>query len=458
VEGARRISTQSETPAATASVNTVAQPETPSTNAPSPESKPEPKPEPTPETKPVVRAKPSAPAEPDRFIRKRRDTGTAEELRKQLVAMTEINISVPPDSSSGRVIVAGRDIAQASSDPVENLSRFFTRLKLKEAAPHQAPVVLAQHAPLLGLPFRMGDDCQLGKEPAETMQATARTMRGILSDSMKNNRLDPRMDPETIRERIRGIYDKMESHKENAIPCLMQMLQPENAEVRLVMLEQLTSIKHRQSSEALARLALYDLSDRVREKAVEALATRPRDEYRHLLLAGFSYPWPPIADHAAEALVALNDGGAVPFLERLATTPDPTKPHFDPASKGYVVSDVVRLNHLTNCMLCHAVSNSPADLVRGRVPAPDKELPPLTQYYEDTNGIFVRADATYLKQDFSVYQPVANPGRWPQMQRYDYVVRRRPLPASEYQQRRDDGRASFPQREAVLFALRELKP
>jgi hypothetical protein len=424
----------------------------------SPEVKPAPKPEATPETNTVVRASTSAPADPDRFVRKRRDTASAEELRKQLVAMAEINISVPADSSSGRVIVAGRDISQPSGDPVENLSRFFTRLKLKETTPHQAPVVLAQHAPLRGLPFRMGDDCQLGKEPAETMQATARKMRGILAESMTKDRLDPRMDPDVVRSRIPSIYDKIDFHKENAIPCLMQMLQPENADIRLVLLNQLTSINHRQSSEALAKLALYDLSDRVREKAVEALAHRPRDEYRHLLLAGFSYPWPPVADHAAEALVALNDGGAVPFLERLVTAPDPTKPHFDPASKGYVVSDVVRINHLTNCMMCHAVSNSPADLVRGRVPAPDRELPPLTQYYEDTNGIFVRADATYLKQDFSVYQPVASPGRWPQMQRYDYVVRRRPIAVSDYPQRRDDGNVSFPQREAVLFALRELKP
>src|SRR5262249_38226803 len=160
------------------------------------------------------------------------------------------------------------------------------------------------------------------------------------------------------------------------------------------------------------------------------------------LLDGLAYPWSPVADHAAEALVGVQDRGAVPFLERLLNAPDPAKPQIDSASKGYVVSEVVRINHLNNCMMCHAVSSAPTDLVRGRVPDPAKPLPPLTQYYEDTTGIFVRADATYLKQDFSVYQPVAEPGPWPQMQRYDYVVRRRPVTAAEYQQRREDGRAS----------------
>ena len=47
-------------------------------------------------------------------------------------------------------------------------------------------------------------------------------------------------------------------------------------------------------------------------------------------------------------------------------------------------------------------------------------------YYSRGKGDFVRADVTYLKQDFSVQLPVANPGQWPAEQRYDFVVRERP--------------------------------
>ena len=40
-------------------------------------------------------------------------------------------------------------------------------------------------------------------------------------------------------------------------------------------------------------------------------------------------------------------------------------------------------------------------------------LPPITSvaYYE-TGGIFVRADVTFLRQDFSVVQPVEMPAEW----------------------------------------------
>src|SRR5262249_58727615 len=98
---------------------------------------------------------------------------------------------------------------------------------------------------------------------------------------------------------------------------------------------------------------------------------------------------------------------------------------YDAAQKTWMVAEMVRVNHLSNCLMCHAPSKATTDLVRGRIPDPSKPLPPLSQYYEDNNGIFVRADVTYLKQDFSVIQPVERPGQWPQMQRFDYIVRAR---------------------------------
>jgi hypothetical protein len=110
-------------------------------------------------------------------------------------------------------------------------------------------------------------------------------------------------------------------------------------------------------------------------------------------------------------------------------------------------------------MLCHAPALGPNDPVRGLVPTPGQPLPPpTTPYYQgELGGIFVRADITYLKQDFAVPQPVAKPEQWPVHQRYDYLVR------SRYPDKQELGdwleakkQAVYPQREAVLFALREL--
>ena len=117
--------------------------------------------------------------------------------------------------------------------------------------------------------------------------------------------------------------------------------------------------------------------------------------------------------------------------------------------------EVVRVNHLRNCLLCHAPATTATDPVRGLVPSPGQPLPPpfSVPYYEGQIGLFVRADVTYLRQDFSVPQPVAKPGNWPVHQRYDYLVRTR-YPTDE--ELRRPAPKTYPQREAVRWALREM--
>ncbi|MBL8796173.1 MAG: HEAT repeat domain-containing protein, partial [Planctomycetia bacterium] len=295
------------------------------------------------------------------------------------------------------------------------------------------------------------------KEPAEDMQALSRQMRNVMAESMKNDRGEARMDSKVLGDKINAIYVKIDFHKESAVPCLMQMLQPENSRVRKVLVDQLAGIKKSKSTDGLVKLALFDLSDSIREEAVRALADRPREEYRQQLLAGLRYPWPAVADHAAEALVALNDKPSISALQALAAQPDPNEAAYDSDHKAWMVPEVVRINHLGNCLMCHAPSKSTTDLVRGRIPSANQPLPPPVQYYEDTTGPFVRADITYLRQDFSVYQPVDRPGPWPTMQRFDYLVRNRYETVQEFYARQKKGdKASYPQRDAVLFALKEL--
>ncbi len=121
----------------------------------------------------------------------------------------------------------------------------------------------------------------------------------------------------------------------------------------------------------------------------------------------------------------------------------------------YAVREVVRVNHLRNCLLCHAPATGRIGPVPGLVPSPEQPLPsPFSAaYYSGSSGTFVRADVTYLRQDFSVPQPVARPGNWPTYQRYDYLVRTR-YPTRE--ELAKEPPATYPQREAVRWALREL--
>jgi hypothetical protein len=111
------------------------------------------------------------------------------------------------------------------------------------------------------------------------------------------------------------------------------------------------------------------------------------------------------------------------------------------------------------------------DLVRGPVPSPDQPLAPSFPATGRRNSYgsipvapaqtspgspgttyFIRADVTYLRPDFSVALPVDNPGPWPKMQRYDFVVRTRSIKPWESTESSD----SYPQRESVLRVLRTL--
>src|SRR5262249_16941473 len=144
----------------------------------------------------------------------------------------------------------------------------------------------------------------------------------------------------------------------------------------------------------------------------------------------FRYPWPAVADHAADAFVALNDYRAVRELKNILNEPDPRAPFSDEGAMK--VRELVRINHLRNCLLCHAPSKSENEPIRAQVPKPAAALPPIDQYYPPSGaGILVRADVTYLKQDFAVLQPVAGAPPWPDMQRFDFVVRVRLATAEE---------------------------
>ena len=271
--------------------------------------------------------------------------------------------------------------------------------------------------------------------------------------------LPPETDPQPSPSRGNQNGDNEWLHP-SLVPTLTQMLMAEDRPIRALLVAILARVPGKDATLGLANRAVFDLSPEVREEAVNALKRRPDiDLSRPIFLQALRYPWPPAADHAAEALVNLNDFQAVPKLVDLLDQESPNAPVQSPAIPDRVVREVVRMNHLSNCVTCHSPALSKEDPVRGLVPTPGQPVPPTfqPQYYSRSDGLFVRADITYLRQDFSVPQPVANPHNWPSYQRYDYLVRIRPAtPAEQQDQQGHAGAKEYPQRNAVLFALRGL--
>jgi HEAT repeat protein len=415
----------------------------PRTEEPPPKEETPPAPKEEPPAKEQPAPAPPEPAKPTTIAIKRIDKLDDEDLRKELLFAPEVALDQVPGSTAGLLTMA-RELES-------------------HGLIYPGPVAVAGQRPdLAGMPLRMGLDCRLGKEPAENLQALSRKLRTHLEAAIPRGSLDPRPDPDALRRELLG-KEKPDWLQPEAIPALLQLLQAEGKPVRLVLVELLAKIDHKRATEALAMRALCDLSFDVREAAVRALAGRPREDYRDLLLAGLRYPWLPLQAHAAEALVALGHQDAVPQLvEMLKETPGTQPFTVTDAKKKEVlmVRELVRVNHLANCVLCHAPSFDRGDLVRGAVPTPGQALPaPVTtpQYY-DRGGSFVRADVTYLRQDFSVVQTVDNPGKWPANQRYDYLTRLRPLTKQEVQ-RYELLKKELPLarlREPLAFALREL--
>jgi hypothetical protein len=174
-----------------------------------------------------------------------------------------------------------------------------------------------------------------------------------------------------------------------------------------------------------------------------------------------------VARRAADAIAKLERTDLLPQLVGVLEEPDPRAPVVQETNqkKTAVVRELVRVNHHRSCLLCHAPGNTGTvspDAVTAEVPVPGQPLPtPSEGYRTSLPDILVRVDVTYLRQDFSVREPVEDANPWPEMQRFDFLVRTRTLTDEEadaYREkldRRESGRLS-PYHSAALAALREM--
>jgi hypothetical protein len=315
-----------------------------------------------------------------------------------------------------------------------------------------------------GLPLLSGPSSQLDPDTAMIVQTLSKNLRDMGFVSVPGT-------PVRVSSKSRGSVangtpkEKIEAFKEwcdvntiekfrGALATLLQVLQVEDVPMRLLLVRELAKAPGPEATAALATRALIDLSPEVRQAAVAALEKRPSGQYVPVLLPGLRYPWAPVADHAALALRKLKPEGVAPKLVALLDQPDPSLPVLDQQTNKHLVRELVRLNHMRNCLLCHAPSANEKDgLARGLVPTPGQPLPRL--YYAGQKGNYVRADIAFLRQDFSVNLPVAAAAPWPNEQRFDFVTRVRPAKPEEMEKVAAK-LGNYPQRDAVLYALRGL--
>jgi hypothetical protein len=258
------------------------------------------------------------------------------------------------------------------------------------------------------------------------------------------------------------------AHIQAGIGALNQILSGEDARTRKGLVLSLITQEHVHAVKVLAKFAVFDSDHEVRELAVTSLRHRKASEYSGDLVAAVRYPWAPAARHAAEAIARLDVNEAIPSLIDFLDEPDPCAPVVveKKGEKAFAVRELVRINHNRNCQLCHApadrTNRSDPGQVLASVPSPAEPLPPTISlvYYGSRGGIdvAVRADTTYLRQDFSALVPVADAEPWPDKQRFDFLVRTRVLNKEEAAERLKDtgSKCSSPQHEAALAALRRL--
>jgi HEAT repeat protein len=391
---------------------------------------------------------------------KRRDRSTEEQLRGNLAKVPEVGL--------GNRAQAVYDAYQAAGSLADKMDVGGVRATTLASLPSFAP--LLQVRPDLGtLPLRSGARSGLGPQAAASLKYHSQKLHLYLE-------IVARLGPDNRDKALGLLRQALEQERlgrrpewlcPEAVPALTQLLMSEDARGRRLLVDLLARIPGRKATETLARRAVFDLDAGIREAAIEALRGRWSDPARPVLLAGLRHVWAPAADHAAEALVALRDRAAVPGLIDLLEQPDPAAPQ--KRGKRTVVSELVRLNHLSNCLVCHP-SGGPGSRVSADIPGvwylTNCEIPgkvglpgptPRSRYYP----AWARADITFLRQDFSVQLPVTIQGLQKAVAlplRFDYVVRTRQLSEEETRELRTQPREprAYPQREAVLFALREL--
>lgn len=367
---------------------------------------------------------------------------SAGDLEKQLRSVPQVDLD--PDymkRTKQQIAAKAKEIAAANL----RQNDFFVR-KLINDRPD-----------LAGMPFLLGQDCSLSAAQTRELAARSIDIRSALGRASRGRTTSPGSGY--------PFWNKLELNwlRPEAVPALRQMLLAEDAEIRGQTIDILGRINDAKATETLANVAIFDVDPSLREAALTHLRKRPVEQYRTVLMRGLRHPWQPVVGHAVEAIVSLEPKALAPDLVALLDEPHPAAPISTRSGDGQpkiVVRELVRVNHHRNCLLCHPpimdnVSFRTTPL--GPAPSPQDPLPPSlsSEYYSrQPQGTLVRADITYLRQDFSLQQKVDEPGKWSETQRFDFFVRTRELAQNEQPPAPDKALAEY--RGLIVEALRAL--
>jgi hypothetical protein len=353
------------------------------------------------------------------------------------------------------------------------MHEYRTAAQLKSGVGVVDPYTMLNRFPKASeLQIRSVPRCLLGPKEAATLGVLARKLHVYLDFIAPMDKDGKRPDPTPLREQLRKERrgKRPEWLRPEAIPAMVQILMAEDAPFRLLLVDMLAEIDSRSATVALAERAVFDLSPEVRQAAIYALMGRPKDHARKTFVMALRYPWLPVAEHAAEALVALQDKEAAPLLVAQLGKPDPAAPFA--TAKGASVYELVRINHVKNCLLCHVPAVGKGDPVVGidtfsSRPVAGDDL--IGKYGGNASaiqasaaggwsGLWIRADVQFLHQDFAVTFPVLPAFGDDKGFRFDFTVRKRPLKPAEVQEwkKHPSAKDNYKQRDAVLFALRNL--
>jgi hypothetical protein len=282
-----------------------------------------------------------------------------------------------------------------------------------------------------GLPFLMGGACRMNAATSSIFG----TAVGITHDSIQ-------AEDSSVFPKVEALdrFSQQWSGQDNAagVAALTQIYGPEKQSRREGLALHLRKINHPAATIALARAAVFDFDDKVRLAAMDGLKSRSKKDYTEVLLTALRHPWPTAAHNAARAITRLDRQDLVPQLVAFLAERNPHEP-FEKDVNGeskMVVREMVKINHHRNCLLCHppAPVGQPAGGVFGVVPTPGESFAPPDgggAYGGSPGDAMIRADVTYLRQDFSILASVPNAQPWPEKQRFDFLVRTRVLTDDE---------------------------
>ena len=365
---------------------------------------PEPLPEVVPVPEPVAVTVEVAP-EPRRLLpplATRLDDRSSQELETLLRDVREISL----DEGSAQKV--SKSLISQAKTQWKTRKPFFGSMTLSKSRPE-----------LAGMPFLCGPDSKISATAATNMDSLARRYRQYFGTKPTDKDISQ---ADHLYASLRGAFIPDGTRESpwassEAVPCIRQMIQPDSREMRAMACALLSEIKDPEATAALVQWAVFDTDARNREDAVKALLERDRVEVAKLLAPHLRYPFAPVVEHACEAIAALKLEQSIPDLLAAKDQPDPDAPYETElpfGMGGTFRREVVRVNHARNCVMCHTPSLDEKEALRAAIPDPTRALPPPnSQAYYGSPGEQIAASTTYLRQYFSLMQPVANPGPWP---------------------------------------------